>query len=186
MTGARVAPLPEHAHGPRRRAGPHSVRGLRGPAAGRDQHARVPRDGQPVCDSFGSRQGLHAPAAASGRCRCLADGSAHFEIPGGLPMVLHLADDTESQADESAALAARGDDVRPRRVCAPGAPAARSSTTCAGAATARSAAGPSTSRSNPDFLTQASDVLAAGAARGRPHGAARRSAAASSAPRANP
>ena len=26
----------------------------------------------------------------------LADGSAHFHIPGGLPIVLHLADDSES------------------------------------------------------------------------------------------
>ena len=31
-------------------------------------------------------------------CPSLSDGSAHFRVPGGLPIVLHLADDSESQA----------------------------------------------------------------------------------------
>ncbi len=50
------------------------------------------------------------------------DGSAHFVIPGGMPMVLHLSNDQRVADAGPAALAARGDDVRPGRAGPPGLP----------------------------------------------------------------
>jgi len=54
-----------------------------------------PTNGNLFCDSYGS---VYVRRRIVGTVPLLADGSAHFRIPGGLPMVLHLADDTESQA----------------------------------------------------------------------------------------
>jgi hypothetical protein len=54
-----------------------------------------PTSGNLFCDSFGS---VYVRRRVVGNVPLLADGSAHFAIPGGLPMVLHLGDDSESQA----------------------------------------------------------------------------------------
>ncbi|MGD0525428.1 MAG: hypothetical protein ABSE49_09805 [Polyangiaceae bacterium] len=54
-----------------------------------------PSNGNLWCDNFGS---VYVRRRILGTVPLLSDGSAHFRIPGGLPMVLHLADDSESQA----------------------------------------------------------------------------------------
>jgi hypothetical protein len=46
-----------------------------------------------ACDAYGK---VYVRRRLLGAVPVLADGSAHFRVPGGLPMVLHLADDTES------------------------------------------------------------------------------------------
>ncbi len=53
-----------------------------------------PTAGNLFCDSFGS---VYVRRRVVGTVPLLSDGSAHFAIPGGLPMVLHLPDDSESQ-----------------------------------------------------------------------------------------
>jgi hypothetical protein len=53
-----------------------------------------PTSGNLFCDSFGS---VYVRRRVVGTVPLLTDGSAHFAVPGGLPMVLHLADDSESQ-----------------------------------------------------------------------------------------
>jgi hypothetical protein len=47
-----------------------------------------------ACDDFGK---VYVRRRLLGSVPVALDGSAHFRIPGGLPIVLHLADDTESQ-----------------------------------------------------------------------------------------
>ena len=93
-----------------------SIRRLRGPAAGRLQHARLPQQREPLLRQL--RQRLRS--AAPGRLRAdqlrrlgslrhprrTADGAS----PGGRQRIA---------ADESPPVAARGDDVPPGRECAP-------------------------------------------------------------------
>jgi hypothetical protein len=51
--------------------------------------------GYTVCDDYGM---VYVRRRLMGAVPILKDGSAHFRIPGGLPFLLHLADDTESKA----------------------------------------------------------------------------------------
>ncbi len=51
--------------------------------------------GNTACDAFGK---VYVRRRRLGTVPVLPDGSAHFRIPGGLPMVLHLGDDTVSKA----------------------------------------------------------------------------------------
>jgi hypothetical protein len=53
-----------------------------------------PTSGNLFCDSYGS---VYVRRRVVGSVPLLPDGSAHFAIPGGLPIVLHLGDDNESQ-----------------------------------------------------------------------------------------
>jgi hypothetical protein len=50
--------------------------------------------GNTACDSYGK---VYVRRRLLGSVPVQADGSAHFRIPGGLPIVLHLAEDSESQ-----------------------------------------------------------------------------------------
>jgi hypothetical protein len=50
--------------------------------------------GNTACDSYGK---VYVRRRLLGTVPVQADGSAHFRIPGGLPMVLHLPDDSESR-----------------------------------------------------------------------------------------
>jgi hypothetical protein len=50
--------------------------------------------GNTACDSFGK---VYVRRRKVGEVPVLSDGSAHFRIPGGMPMVLHLLDDNESK-----------------------------------------------------------------------------------------
>jgi hypothetical protein len=90
-----------------------------------------------------------------------ADGSSHFVVPGGLPIVIHLPDDAESTRmglprwQREAMTFVPGEHARqslPRtffdHLCAG----------CHGAISGR----PVDASLNPDFLTAASQVLAAG------------------------
>jgi hypothetical protein len=49
--------------------------------------------GNTVCDDFGK---VYVRRRLLGSVPLQADGSAHFRVPGGLPIVLHLGDDSES------------------------------------------------------------------------------------------
>ena len=49
--------------------------------------------GNTFCDSYGM---VYVRRRFVGTVPVLGDGSSHFKIPGGLPVVLHLADDKES------------------------------------------------------------------------------------------
>jgi hypothetical protein len=57
---------------------------------------QCPSNGNLFCDNYGS---VYVRRRIVGNVPLLADGSAHFKIPGGLPIVLHLADDSESKAN---------------------------------------------------------------------------------------
>ena len=50
--------------------------------------------GNTACDAFGK---VYVRRRKVGGVPVLGDGSAHFKIPGGMPMVIHLADDSESK-----------------------------------------------------------------------------------------
>jgi len=50
--------------------------------------------GNTACDAFGK---VYVRRRKVGAVPVLGDGSAHFQIPGGMPMVIHLADDSESR-----------------------------------------------------------------------------------------
>jgi hypothetical protein len=113
-----------------------------------------PSSGNVYCDSFGS---VYVRRRIVGTVPVLADGSAHFRIPGGLPMVLHLADDNESSGlprwqreemtfvpGEYAHQSFRGTFFN--ALCA----------NCHGAISGHQV----NVALNPDFLTQASDVAA--------------------------
>ena len=141
-----LAALPEHAHGPRRRARPRtasrSTRTCRRTSRACPRRAAATRS----CDAFGK---VYVRRRKLGTRALLGDGSAHFRIPGGLPMVLHLAG--RQRVVQSMKLPRW---QREEMTFVPGETRTRaspgsSSTTSAATATARSAAGPSTSRSTP-------------------------------------
>ncbi len=49
--------------------------------------------GNTACDAYGK---VYVRRRLLGHVPLQADGSTHFKVPGGLPLVLHLADDSES------------------------------------------------------------------------------------------
>jgi hypothetical protein len=51
--------------------------------------------GNAVCDNFGQ---VYVRRRLLGLVPVASDGSAHFRIPGGLPILLHLADTSESSS----------------------------------------------------------------------------------------
>jgi hypothetical protein len=87
------------------------------------------------------------------------DGSAHFIIPGGMPMVLHLSDTSESQKLSLPRWQREEMTFTPGEQSHQGFPSIFFNGLCAGCH------GPISGKSidaalNPDFLTQASDVVA--------------------------
>jgi hypothetical protein len=58
-----------------------------------DVSAFPPCGGNTACDTYGK---VYVRRRKRGTVPVQADGSAHFRIPGGMPMVLHLADTSES------------------------------------------------------------------------------------------
>jgi hypothetical protein len=54
--------------------------------------------GNTACDMLGPSGKVYTRRRKLGTVNVLTDGSAHFKIPGGMPIVLHLADDAESKA----------------------------------------------------------------------------------------
>ena len=116
--------------------------------------------GNTACDMLGSLGKVYIRRRSLGTVPVLSDGSAHFKIPGGMPVVLHLADDQESKTmgvprwqreemtflpGEYAHQSFRG--VFFNNLCG----------NCHGAISGK----PFDVALNPDFITQASDVLAA-------------------------
>jgi hypothetical protein len=96
---------------------------------------------------------------AVGTVSVLSDGSAHFRVPGGMPIVLHLADDSESKQSGAPRW------QREEMTFLPGEYAHQSFRStffnalcgnCHGAISGR----PVDTALNPDFLTQASQVAA--------------------------
>jgi len=94
----------------------------------------------------------------------LADGSAHFKIPGGLPIVLHLASDAESAAPMSLPRWQReAMSFTPGEYAHQAFPGVFFNGLCSGCHGAISGH-PVDSALRPDFLTQASAVQAVGGA----------------------
>lgn len=54
--------------------------------------------GNTACDNLGPQGKVYTRRRSLGTVPVLADGSARFQVPGGMPIVLHLADDSESKA----------------------------------------------------------------------------------------
>jgi hypothetical protein len=52
--------------------------------------------GNTACDNLGPLGKVYTRRRLMGTVPVLRDGSAHFQVPGGMPIVLHLAQDSES------------------------------------------------------------------------------------------
>jgi hypothetical protein len=115
--------------------------------------------GNTACDNLGTLGKVYTRRRLVGTVPVLSDGSAHFKIPGGMPMVIRLASDAESQnmglprwqreemtfvPGEYAHQSFRGQFFN--NLCG----------NCHGAISGK----PFDVSLNPDFLTQASDVQA--------------------------
>ena len=134
------------------------LRRLRGPAAGRHQHARLPQQREPLLRQL--RQRLRAAAPGRLRADQLRRLGSLRASPADCPMVLHLADDSESQQMSLPRWQREEMTFLPGEYCAPELVAGRSSTTCAPGATQSISGQPIDAALNPDFLTQASNVVA--------------------------
>jgi hypothetical protein len=88
-----------------------------------------------------------------------ADGSAHFTIPGGVPIVLHLADDSESKSKNLPRWQREEMTFLPGEVAHQSFPAAFFNNICGGCHGAISGR-PVDAALSPDFLTEASNVAA--------------------------
>ena len=113
--------------------------------------------GNTACDAYGK---VYVRRRLLGTVPVQLDGSAHFRVPGGLPIVLHLAEDSESQQLNLPRW------QREEMTFLPGEVAHQSFQTgffnnlcagCHGAVSGR----PLDAALLPDFLTEASDVVAA-------------------------
>jgi hypothetical protein len=109
-----------------------------------------------ACDAYGQ---VYVRRRLLGSVPLQSDGSAHFRIPGGLPIVLHLAEDGESRTMKLPRW------QREEMTFAPGEHAHQSFSStffnnlCAGCHGALSGR-PIDAALRPDFLTQASSVVA--------------------------
>jgi hypothetical protein len=110
-----------------------------------------------ACDDFGQvyvRRRLLGPVPVQ------SDGSAHFRIPGGLPIVLHLAEDAESRTMKLPRWQREEMTFSPGEYAHQSFPGAFFNNLCAGCHGALSGR-PVDAALRPDFLTQASSVIAA-------------------------
>ncbi|MGH7271442.1 MAG: hypothetical protein ACREJ3_13515, partial [Polyangiaceae bacterium] len=114
--------------------------------------------GNTACDAYGK---VYVRRRLLGTVPILADGSAHFRIPGGLPIVLHLADDRESQQMKLPRWQREEMTFLPGEEAHQSFPATFFDNLCAGCHGAISGR-PTDAALRPDFLTQASSVVAAG------------------------
>ncbi len=117
--------------------------------------------GNTACDSLGPTGMAYVRRRLVGTVPLFADGSAHFVIPGGLPILLHLPPDSESARMKLPRW------QRETMTFVPGENARQSLSTtffdhlCAGCHGAISGR-PVDAALNPDFLTQASQVQSVG------------------------
>jgi hypothetical protein len=115
--------------------------------------------GNTVCDSYGK---VYVRRRLLGRVPLQSDGSAHFRVPGGLPLVLHLPDDSVSAELNLPRWQREEMTFFPGEFTHQSFPAAFFDHLCAGCHGAISGR-PIDSALAPDFLTQASNVLAVSA-----------------------
>ncbi|MGH7295927.1 MAG: hypothetical protein ACRELB_13380, partial [Polyangiaceae bacterium] len=116
-----------------------------------------PSNGNLFCDNYGS---VYVRRRLVGSVPVSSDGSAHFAIPGGLPIVLHLGDDTESAQMNLPRWQREEMTFTPGESTHQSMPAPFFDHLCA--ACHQSISGQALdSALNPDFLTQASNVAAA-------------------------
>jgi hypothetical protein len=94
-----------------------------------------------------------------GKVPLQADGSAHFRIPGGLPIVLHLGDDTESREQGLPRWQREEMTFLPGEYAHQAFPSGFFNNLCGGCHGSISGR-PTDASLRPDFLTQASNVIA--------------------------
>jgi hypothetical protein len=112
--------------------------------------------GNTACDAYGK---VYVRRRLLGSVPVLPDGSAHFRIPGGLPIVLHLAADSESQRLMLPRWQREEMTFLPGEVAHQSFQAGFFNNLCAGCHGAISGR-PLDAALLPDFLTEASDVAA--------------------------
>jgi hypothetical protein len=115
--------------------------------------------GNTACDAFGK---VYVRRRLLGTVPILSDGSAHFRVPGGLPIVLNLADDAESAALKLPRWQREEMSFVPGEVAHQAFSQRFFDNLCAGCHGSVSGR-PLDAALNPDFLTQASSVSAASA-----------------------
>jgi hypothetical protein len=113
--------------------------------------------GNTACDAYGK---VYVRRRLLGTVPVLPDGSAHFRIPGGLPIVLRLAEDSESQQLKLPRWQREEMTFLPGEVTHQSLKAGFFNNLCAGCHGAVSGR-PLDAALKPDFLTQASEVAAA-------------------------
>ncbi len=113
-----------------------------------------------ACDAYGK---VYVRRRLLGTVPLQSDGSAHFRVPGGLPIVLHLADDVESRMLKLPRWQREEMTFLPGEVAHQAFPLGFFDNLCAGCHGAISGH-PLEAALRPDFLTQASNVLAVTAA----------------------
>ena len=116
--------------------------------------------GNTVCDAYGK---VYVRRRLLGTVPILADGSAHFRIPGGLPMVLELGADSESKSLGLPRWQREAMTFLPGEMAHQAFPGGFFNNLCAGCHGSLSGR-PTDSALNPDFLTQASAVAGTSAA----------------------
>ncbi len=114
--------------------------------------------GLTACDAYGM---VYVRRRLLGTVPILADGSAHFKVHGGLPFLLHLPDDVESQMSNLPRWQRETMMFVPGENARQALPSAFFDHLCAGCHNSISGR-PVDSALNPDFLTQASQVAAVG------------------------
>jgi hypothetical protein len=112
-----------------------------------------------VCDPYGM---VYVRRRRLGTVPVLADGSAHFKIPGGLPILIHLPDDAESTKMQLPRWQRETMTFVPGENAHQSMPSGFFDNLCAGCHSSISGR-PVDSALKPDFLTQASNVAAVGA-----------------------
>ncbi len=112
--------------------------------------------GNTWCDSYGK---VYVRRRLLGKVPLQSDGSARFRVPGGLPIVLHLDDDSESQMLKLPRWQREEMSFLPGEVAHQSFPLVFFDNLCAGCHGAASGH-PLDAALSPDFLTQASAVSA--------------------------
>jgi hypothetical protein len=112
--------------------------------------------GNTVCDAYGK---VYVRRRLLGQVPILADGSAHFRVPGGLPMILQLGTDYESTTLKLPRWQREAMTFLPGEMAHQAFPGAFFNNLCAGCHGSLSGR-PTDAALGPDFLTQASNVAA--------------------------
>ena len=115
--------------------------------------------GNTACDQLGKDGKVYVRRRLLGNVPVQGDGSAHFRVPGGLPVVLRLGDDAESRSLKLPRWQREAMTFQPGEYAHQSMPSAFFDNLCAGCHGAVSGR-PVDAAMRPDFLTQASIVAA--------------------------